>query len=314
MLVAVNPVEMKHPNHLRNITLSLCKVVSATTLLGVLAFAAAQAGPETTVDDKSTKDKNVIQPPPPKPPRFYLTISGGADIDYNATKFLSDGGGHLLGEPAHVDNRYFPHMYDGQTQLGELTAGYNINQIVSVFGRFDYNHAFKTREEIGRVQDTAGLFGTNTSANIPLSADLSNYNSYGGKAGVKLSVPQIPGQTWTSFIKPYVTFAAGGTYVDAINANLALDAGTGAADYLGDYRLYRSSWVFSTDGRLGLEYDITKCIAVNVEGGLGYDSKLQRAKFSSGRHSTTENLGLTGVSEGGDRLYSPLTAGVKFSF
>ncbi len=306
---------MKHPNTLRNTTLSLCKIVSATALVGAFAFTAAQAGTDT-VDSKSSKDKNpVIQPPPPKPPKFYLTISGGADVDYNATKFLSDGGGHLLGDPAKVSSRYFPHMYDGQTQLGEVTAGYNINQVVSVFGRFDYNHAFRTRQDIGSVKDTAGLVGNDPNAVIPLSADLSNYNSYGGKAGVKIKLPPIPGQKWTNFLHPYFTYAAGGTYVNQINANLALDAGTPSADYLGDYRLYRSSWVFSNDGRLGLEYDVTKNIAINVEGGLGYDTGLQRAHpGSAGHHATTEDLGLTGVSEGGDRLYSPLTAGLKFSF
>jgi opacity protein-like surface antigen len=306
---------MKHPNSLRKTTLSLCKIVSATALLGALALTAAQAGTDT-VDSKSAKDKNVIQPPPPKTPRFYLTLSGGADIDYNATRFLSDGGGHLLGEPAHIDNRYFPHLHDGQTQVGELTAGYIINPMVSVFGRFDYNHSFKTREEIGRVQDTAALFGADTKANIPISADLSDYNSYGGKAGVKLSLPPMSGvdMKWTTYLKPYVTFAAGGTYVEHTNANLAIDAGTPAADYLGDYRLYRSSWVFSTDGRLGIEYDITNNIALNLEGGLGYDSKLERAGHSAGKHASTEQLGLTGVSEGGDRLYSPVMTGIKFSF
>jgi hypothetical protein len=313
MLVAVILLKMKHPNNLRNTTLSLCKFVGTSVLLGALAFTAAQAGTDT-VDSKSAKDKNVIQPPPPKPPRFYLTITGGADIDYNATRFLSDGGGHLLGEPAHIDNRYFPTLHDGETQLGELTVGYNINPIVSVFGRFDYNHAYNTREEIGRVQDTAALFGADTSRNIPISADLNNYNSYGGKGGVKITLPTVSSLPWSTYLKPYVTFAAGGTYVNHTDANIAIDAGTPAADYIGDYRIYRSSWVFSTDGRLGVEYDITKCIAVNVEGGLGYDSKPARAGHSNSKHLSTEALGLTGVSEGGDRLYSPVVAGVKFSF
>jgi opacity protein-like surface antigen len=303
---------MKNPNKLIITKQTLYKSLGASALLAMLASSPVLAGTDT-VDSKSSKDKNPILAPPPKPPRFYLTLSGGAEVDYNATKFTSDGGGHLLGEPAHVDSRYFPHLHDGETQLGELTAGYNINPVVSVFGRFDYNHSFKTREEIGSVHDVYGFFGANSSANIPLSADLNNYHSYGGKAGVKLSLPAIPNMAWTTFLKPYVTFAAGGTYVGRTDANLALDAGTPAADYLGNYGLYRSSWVFSTDGRLGVEYDITKNVAVNLEGGLGYDSKLERA-HNNGKHASTESLGLTGISEGGDRLYSPLTAGVKFSF
>jgi hypothetical protein len=303
---------MKHPNKLSITHQTLFKSLGASALLAVLAGGAAFAGTDT-VDAKSSKDKNPVLTAPPKTPRFYLTLSGGAEVDYNATKFTSNGGGHLLGEPAHVDSRYFPHLHDGETQLGELTAGYIINPVVSVFGRFDYNHSFKTREEVGSVRDVYGLFGANTSANIPLSADLNNYHSYGGKAGVKLSLPPLPNMAWTTYLKPYVTFAAGGTYVGATDANLALDAGTPVADYLGDYRLYRSSWVFSTDGRLGLEYDITKNVAINLEGGLGYDTKLQRA-HNSGKRASTESLGLTGISEGGDRLYSPLTAGVKFSF
>jgi hypothetical protein len=307
---------MKHPNPLRNINITLSKLVGASALIGILAFtAAAQAGTEE-VDSKSSKDKNVIQPPPPKTPRFYMTLSGGADIDYNATKFTTDGGGHFLGEPAHVDARYFPALHNDETQVGELTAGYIINPIVSVFGRFDYNHAFTSRETIGRVTDTNGLFGTDKSLVVPLSADLSQYNSYGGKAGVKISVPQMSqsDMAWTKYVKPYVTFAAGGTYVANTNASLALDAGTPAADFIGDVRLYRSSWVFSTDGRLGIEYDITHNIAVNLEGGLGYDSGLQRAGASHGKYVSSEKLGLTGVSEGGSRLYSPVTTGIKFSF
>ena len=303
---------MKHPISLRNTTLSLCKIVSASALLGAIALTGAQAGTDT-VDSKETKDKNVIQPPPPKPPRFYLTLSGGAEIDYNATRFLSDGGGHLLGDPAKIDNRYFGHLHDGETQLGELTAGYNINQMVSVFGRFDYNHAYRTRENIGSVKDTGALFGTDTAAVLPVSVDLNDYNSYGGKAGVKISLPPIPGQKWTEFVKPYTTFAAGGTYVDHTSASGAVNAGTPEAYYLSGIPIYRSSWVFSTDGRLGLEYDITKNVALNLEGGIGYDSKPQRA-HSYGKHPSTEALGLTGVSQGGDRLYSPVTAGVKVSF
>ena len=278
------------------------------------------AGTETTATDyKSAKDKNVIQPPAPKPPRFYLSIGGGGDVDYTATKFLSNGGGTLGGEPARFDARTYPKVHD-LTARGEFTAGYNLNQVVSFFGRFEYEHAYTSRENIGSVEDTAGLFGTNRTRNYDVSADLRDYQSYTGKGGVRVNIPikQIP------FVKPYFTAAVGGKYLDGTSADVQIDGDSSFNNPVSDVgrvALYRSGWVISSDARLGLELALTRHLAFDLEGGIGYDGKPERAHTSShnnngnGFNATTpESLGLTGVNDGGDRLYSPLTAAVKVSF
>ena len=60
---------------------------------------AAQAGEQDsrTTSAKDSKDKNVIQQPPPSDPKFYLELTGGAEFDIHATKFISNGGTTFTG-------------------------------------------------------------------------------------------------------------------------------------------------------------------------------------------------------------------------
>jgi hypothetical protein len=289
---------------------SLFKTLAVSTLLGTCALSGLHAGTEYV----SSKDKNPVAPvPPPAFPRFYLSIGGGGDVDYKSTKFISNGGGTLLGLPADINARYYPKVHDA-TLRGEFTLGYNVNEMFSVFGRFEYNHAFTSRENIGNVRDVNNLFGADPTAHYDVNADLSDYEAYAGKGGVRVALPirQIP------FIKPYFSAAVGGKYVEATSANFTINSdNNNTVANLGEARLYRGSWVFSSDARLGVECEITRNIALNVEGGIGYDTKLTRARQHSGgnpRRPTVQDLGGTGVSQGGDRLYSPLTASVKVSF
>jgi hypothetical protein len=267
-----------------------------TQTLSVCALANANAG--DLADPKDSKQ--VVQPKPTvSEARFYARLGIGGDVDLNATKFLSNGGGTLLGDPVRFDARYFPKIHD-ETHRAELEAGYWITPAVAIFGRFDYTHAYTSREPIGYVQNLSGQFGA---ANVlPVSVDLSDYESYAGSIGVKVKLPvKLP-------VQPYISTSVGAKYVEPTFADFTVGNGVNLTP-LGRVNLYDSSWTFTADLRIGFDFEVARNFSLGIEGGLAYDAKLDR----SSRGGSILN-GTTGINDGGNRLYVPLTAHARFRF
>ena len=70
--------------------------------------------------------------------------------------------------------------------------------------------------------------------------------------------------------------------------------------------LYDGSWVFTSQATFGYDYALTRNFSVILESGYGYDTKPQR--------SDSRLQGVTGVNNGGDRLYSTVSLGGKVKF
>ncbi len=275
-----------------------------TSLLALSTFCltvAVHAG-----EDPSKSSKEVIEKPVADS-RFYLSLQAGGEFDIHATKFISNGGGDLgvpgaFSLPTKVESRDFTAVHDPGVINGQLEAGYKITPDISVFGGFTYSHADGDSHGAGSVSDPSGVFGP-AGGNYELNVKVSQYQAYTGRAGITLTFPRFVLNLIhaPSSITSFVSASAGGKYVEASHARVT------AGSFLNqDIGLYDDSWVFTANATLGYNWQVSHCFAVVFESGYGYDSKPER---SSDRLS-----GLSGVNDGGSRLYSTVSLGGKVSF
>ena len=257
------------------------------------------------VDSKATPKEGVIQKPPTES-RFYLNLSAGGEFDIHATKFISDGGGDLPVRgallPTKVESRDFTAVHDPGVVNGVLEGGVKLNEVISLFAGFTYSHADGDTHSAGRVTDPTGAFGP-LGGIYELKARVSEYEGYTGRGGFKLTLPRtiLDFIHAPRFIKPYFSASAGGKYVKSSYAQFT------AGNFL-DTRagLYDGSWVFTSEANLGYEFEVSRCFSFIFESGYGYDSKPER--------SDDRLPGVSGVNDGGNRLYSNVSLGAKFKF
>ena len=291
-----------------------------TALLGLSALALtpalARAGSaDFNARDDSKGSKAVVQPPAPRPPRFYLSLAGGAEFDEHATKFISNGEGSLgavrLGGaalPIKIQSKDFHNTHE-VVASARAEAGYRVTDWLSLFVGFTYDHAQGDNAvRFGQVRDPAGLAGDPTAVR-DLYANLGNYEAYAGRGGFKLALPRTVLDLIHAprAIKPYLSYSAGGKYVEPTRAQFF---SPGLLD-TGNLRLYDASWVFTTDLQFGYEVALARNATVFFESGYGYDTKLERN--NSGGNSPAA-AGLSGVNRGGDRFYSLVSLGAKLRF
>ena len=275
-------------------------------ILSTLCLAASSRAGQDAVDAKASS-KEVIQKPAPKPPRFYLSLDAGGEFDEHATKFISNGGGDLgvpgsFSLPTKVQSRDFTAVHDPGVINGVLEGGYIVNDMVTLFVGFTYSHANGDNHGAGRVSDPAGVFGP-AGGVYELNANVSKYEAYQGRAGIKVTTPRylLDLIHAPKAITPYFTASAGGKYIDAQNADFT------AANFINDHvRLYDDSWVFTSQAGFGYNYKVTENFSVNLESGYGYDTKPER--------SGDRLPGVSGVNDGGDRLYSTVKLGAVVKF
>ena len=266
-------------------------------------------------DDHSKDSKAAIQPPAPRPPRFYVSLAGGAEFDEHATKFISNGEGTLgavrLGGadlPVKIQSKDFHNTHE-VTASARAEAGYQITDWLSVFAGFTYDHAQgDSAVRLGQVRDPLGLAGDPAGVR-DLYANLGNYEAYAGRGGFTLALPRTVLDLIHApkAIKPYLKYSAGGKYVEPTRVEFF----SPGLIQTGPLRLYNDSWVFTTDIQLGYEVAIARSATVFFESGYGYDTKLDRN--DSGYRSPAA-AGLTGVNKGSDRLYSTVSLGAKLRF
>ena len=277
----------------------------------------AQAGTEMS-DTKESKDKNVIQQPPPAEPKFYFDLSVGGDFDIHATKFLNDSNatffsrqinpltGAAVAVPGRIQSRDFTSTHDTATINGRAEVGYKVLPYLSVFIGGEYSHsAGQQTRRVGRVYDTTGIYaGNGVPAEYNLYGNFGQYQSYSGFGGLKVNTPRtildflhIP-----KFVSPYFTASGGGKYLDAQTADFFAKDGNFVST--GKETLYQSGWVGTVDAELGYDLKFTRNFSVTIESGYGYDTKPQR--------ETQPEIGR--ANRDGDRLYSTVYLGGKFLF
>ncbi len=281
------------------------KKINSLLLLSTVCLAtAAQAGTDA---DYSKSSKQVIQQPV-KEPRFYLSLSAGGEFDIHATKYISNGNGDLgvpgaYSLPVKVQSRDFTALHDPGVINGVLEAGYKFNDVITLFAGFTYSHANGDSHGAGRVTDPSGVFGP-VGGVYELNARVSRYQAYTGRAGFKLTLPRTLLNIIHApeAITPYFSASAGGKYVEATTVRFT------AGNFLdtGRVGLYDSDWVFTSQATFGYEYAFTRNFSAVLESGYGYDTKPER--------SNARLAGVSGVNDGGNRLYSTVSLGAKVKF
>ena len=262
----------------------------------------------------SSKDKNVIQQAPPAEPKFYMTLSGGAEFDVNATRFITDGNAVFNGTPyiaAVAPNQYAAHIHSASFESthdpvlnARTEIGYQILPYLSVFGGFTYSHGNGHERRIGYVTNDGTVPGLDP-GRYDLYAAVGHYQAYAGRGGIKLNTPRylIDLLRLPKALSSYATLSVGGKYLEA--QEVSFYSGTRQRFVDTPYQtIYGNSWVLTVEGALGYELKLTRNLSVVLESGYGYDTKPDRGTLN----------GVTGTNAQGDRFYSNVSLGGKLRF
>ncbi len=303
---------------------SIRSLKTGSVLLAALAAAAlpAFAGDTTSTD---SKDKKAVIEKPPTEPRFYMSLMAGGEFDTGITDFTGDGrtvygGGGIIGRPipgpivalsptpipAFIQARDFSETHDAAVFNGKLELGYKVLPYLSIFAGFTYSHAGgNDRANVGTVIDTFGSFGT-PGQRYNLFAGVGQYQAFAGRAGFKINTPRtiLDILHLPHAIKPYATFSAGGKYLDSQYIRFYTD--DEAIVDTGRLKLYDDTWVFTVEGALGYDLQLTRNLSLVLENGYGYDTKPDSGALGA--------AGYSGVSTKGSRVYSTVSLGMKLSF
>ena len=272
---------------------------------------AAQAGDldSRTTSTKDSKDKNVIQQPPPAEPKFYIDLLGAAEFDIHATKFLSNGnttftgaGGGPIG--ARIHSVPFETVHDPVVDA-RLDVGYKVLPYLSLFAGFTYSHSNGHDNRVGTVVDEDGAVLGGLGNRYDLYARIGDYQAYSGRGGVKVTLPRtiLDLIHAPKAIVPYFSLSAGGKYVES--QDISFVSGTRPTIVDTSYgTLFGNSWVFTGEADFGYELKLTRNFSVILEDGYGYDTKLQRGDLP----------GVNGLNRDGDRFYSNVSLGARLKF
>ena len=272
---------------------------------------AAQAGEmdARTSSAKDTKDKNVIQQPAPREPKFYVDLLGAAEFDIHATKFLSNGNTTFTGAGggpinARIHSVPFETLHDPVVDA-RLDLGYKVLPYLSLFVGFTYSHGNGNDHRVGSVVDGDGAVLGGLGNHYDLYASVSDYQAYAGRGGFKLTLPRTVLDIIHApkAITPYFTVSAGGKYVESQDINFTSGTRPTIVDP-GFNTLFGNSWVFTGEAAFGYELKLTRNFSVILENGYGYDTKLQRGDLPT----------INGLNRDGDRFYSSASLGAKLKF
>jgi hypothetical protein len=267
---------------------------TAAALLSAGALSTAFAGPAPA--DYSKDKKAVVKENEPK---WYISLGAGAEFDLGATRFsersrtgfVSPDAGFAIGAGS-VSAQKYNDVYDVANLGIHAELGYVVSKNGEIFGSVKYSHGFADTVQIG-----TGNFGI---GNEPIFANFDDYNSIGVEAGFRyFFLPK------TSRIRPYVSFAAGATYVFDIDTNFFLADGTpvfGTGFYQGG--------VVATGALLGgIEFALSRNFSIGAESGLRYEFPLSERDRDLDRSGLNNSL-----NNSGDRFYVPVRFYGKFRF
>jgi hypothetical protein len=263
-----------------------------------------------------SKDKGMVQQAPVCDPRWYVSIGGGIDIDFQATDFVSGTDFEPIANEPQFHENYKGRSYDdvfGDTLYriqGEI--GYVLNDHIELFGLFKYAGGYG-KPYVDQDVESGFAYG--------VFVYPGDYRSWGGELGVRYF---LMGNKEPWHVRPYVSVSAGVTYVESISVEADYGYST---SYLPAYKgnLYDASIVGTGALMLGLEVPITCHWAFGVEGGVRYESGLEGTNVISrtftyydtdpARAGTYTIVGNPGhYNDDGSRLYFPANVYLKFRF
>jgi hypothetical protein len=216
--------------------------------------------------------------------QWSMTVSGGALVPAGG-EFHQGGQGLVLGLPTSVQSRGTADIYDtGYGWRGGL--GYGVSRSVELFGEFTWGRAGASELSVGNV------------AGLDLLAQFEDYTSYGMEGGMRLHF--APG----SNVQPYMTAVAGFKRISRIPGTFSVPA---AGVTLSDTPFYDSSVVPVVGAGFGLLFDVSPRVALGVDGGIRYHTKLAELDGLAG-------TGLENLNDAGSRWSVPISAVMRVRF
>ena len=320
------------PSRLNHSIIPAAKTCTLLLAATVAASLCAQAGIDDTATSSKDVNKNVIEKPP-SVPKFYVEIGAAGEFDYHATKFISDGNANFGGNgdvfpipgpvvlarpasvlgfpgtlaaplPAQIQSRDFTSTHDVGAIDGRVNFGYIVNPLITVYAGFVYTHDDgDSSRRLGTVDDVDGVYSGVVGGKYDLYADVGQYQSYSGIAGVKFTLPRTILELIHApkFISPYFGVSAGGKYLDSQHVRFySPEVGVNQS-----IKLYDPSLVFTTQGGFGYELKIARNFSINVDTNYGYDTK---------PNHPDNNVGYSGIDRGGNRLFETVGLSAAFKF
>ena len=216
--------------------------------------------------------------------QWSLSVSGGAQLPVGG-EFHQGGQGLVLGLPTAVQAKSATDIYD--TGYGwRAGLGYGVSRRVELIGEFTWGRASASELRVGNV------------AGLDLLARFDDYTSYGMEAGMRLHF--APG----SALQPYMTAVGGFKRISRIPGTFSVPA---AGVTLTDTPFYDSSVVPVVGAGLGLLFDVSPRVALGVDGGLRYHTKLAELEGLAG-------TGLENLNDEGSRWSAPISAIMRLRF
>ena len=306
------------------------KTKALTSVLSI-AFAALSSNGLAGVEPiDASKSKEMIQPAPACDPRWYLSIGGGLDIDFQATDFVSATDFTLESTTPPViepqlelyKSRSYDDVYGNLYRIqGEI--GYVLTNHIEIFALLKYAFGY------------GGHFGGDLDRQpsppdehfFPIDTYYGDYRSWGGELGLRYFF--CSKETWEPWrFRPYVSLSAGATHVESIQVvarYLSNEFGPVIPAFAGN--LYDDSVVGTGALMLGVELPVSCHWAFGVEAGVRYESELDstdvirrtitdyddsREEANSFHYRVGDNAGH--YNSDGARLYCPANVYLKFRF
>lgn len=275
-------------------------------LLGSAPLGRICAGPQTYTD--TSKDKQIIQEKHIEECKWYVSVGGGADFDFDSTDFVRDRSLSTFFEEVTLDfhSHSFNDVFDTPWHL-EAEVGYALDSHWEIFGKFKYSQA-----EGGSTDGGAFTFFAEP---IPFRDQWDDYTSYGGQIGIRYFF-----FSRESRFRPFLSLSGGASHVDSIGLKMVATTDTSlfdAGDVIYDGSFYGGSTVATGTALAGLEVNVARCFAIGVDGGVTYESKLTEHdgdldKFDFDGFTFSDSHKLN--DNAGDRLYFPVNFYAKLRF
>jgi len=213
------------------------------------------------------------------------------------------GGTAISGDDTHATNPVairdvsFSEAYRPGIR-GELGGSYALSPNRKITGNVFYEEA----ESDGLLN--LGTVGT--AAPRTLFGTLSDYESYGGEIGLRQYFAPRRGGRIVGNIRPYVEGKLGATRLNDIDLEGAnLDGDPLPAEI----PLYRSGWVGSAAGLVGVETPIARYATIALESGVRYTQSPR-----SDNSVLTGDSPLAGINNGGGRVSIPVMLRGRYRF
>ena len=222
--------------------------------------------------------------------RWNLEAALGPTINIGGNAITGDRTN--AGTPANINNISFKQAYKPGVR-GEIGGSYALSPNRKITGNVHYEQA-----------DSEGTLDWGTIGGQNLTGALSDYETYGAEIGLRQYFAPRRGPLIGN-IRPYVEGKLGATHLNDINIEGAQLGG--AAFSATDVPFYRSGWVGSAAGLVGVETPIARHATIALESGIRYT---QGPRSANGLEGTP----LAGTNNGGSRTSIPVMLRGRYRF